>query len=391
MIDLSSNTIAQSLLLIGALLALGLFAEYLGRRSRLPRVSILIMLGMAVGPVGLDLLPALGNNWFDYLSTLALTMIGFLLGAKLDRETIAQHGAQALWLALGITVVTFLVVGTGFYWLGVGLPVALVLAGVSLATDPLATTDVIAESGRDTLLSRMLTALVALDDVWGLILFSAVLSGVNLVVNGSLEMHFVWEGLREMLGGIALGVVLGVPMAYVSGRIQAGEPTLIEALAMVFLCAGLGLALEVSYLLAAITMGGVVGRLASHHTSAFHEIDHIEWPVLIVFLILVGASFDPETLPQVWHLVLAYMLLRSLGRMMGAALLARGLGFTLRQRSELGLCLLPQAGVALGAALYACQLFPELSETIIAVTVLATVLFEIIGPLITRQLLSRAS
>ncbi|MBD2859928.1 cation:proton antiporter [Spongiibacter sp. KMU-158] len=375
-------------MLIGALLALGLLGESVGRKTQLPRVTILILLGVVVGPVGFDVLPALGNAWFDYVATIALTLIGFLLGAKLDGETLAQYGLKSLWLALGITLVTFGVVVAGLGLLGVALPIALVLGGVSLATDPLATTDVIEESGKDTHLTRLLTAIVALDDVWGLMLFGLLLSGLSLVINGNYEPHFILEGMREMLGGIALGAALGIPMAFLSGRIQEGEPTLVEALAMVFLCSGLALYLDVSYLLAAITMGMVVGRLAKHHDIAFHEIRHIEWPVLIVFLILVGVSFKPEHLYDTWPLVLMYLVFRTLGRVLGGYFFARGFNFSARQRAELGFCLLPQAGVALAAALYAGQEFPQLSEVIFSVTVMATVLFEIIGPMATRWVLA---
>jgi hypothetical protein len=48
------------------------------------------------------------------------------------------------------------------------------------------------------------------------------------------------------------------------------------------------------------------------------------------------------------------------------------------------MALLPQAGVALGMALVAAQHFPELGETIFPVVIGATVLFEVIGPILTR-------
>lgn len=378
--------IDHTLLLIGGMLLLGLLGETLGKRTRLPRVTILIGLGLAVGPLGMAWLPNGQLPWFDFVATVALTMIGFLLGGKFTGRTFRHYGKQSLWLSFGITVGTFAVVCAGMVTVGIALPIALVLAGVSLATDPVATLESVEEGGFDSPLANLLGGIVAMDDMWGLVLFGLVMTAVGLAVEGAFQASYIWLGLREMLGGIALGVALGLPMAALSGRIQKGNPTLLEALAMVFLCAGLSLMLEVSYLLAAIAMGVTVAQLASHHRRPFHEVSHIEWPFLVLFLVLVGASFAPGDLLEYWPLALAYILLRVAGRILSCWVFARSMATV--DRGLLGLSLLPQAGVALGTALYAKQHFPELSEAIIAVTVAATIFFEIVGPICSRWALA---
>jgi hypothetical protein len=55
----------------------------------------------------------------------------------------------------------------------------------------------------------------------------------------------------------------------------------------------------------------------------------------------------------------------------------------------MALALMPQAGVALGMALVAAQQRPDLGETILTVVIASTVLFEIAGPVLTRQALIR--
>jgi hypothetical protein len=49
--------------------------------------------------------------------------------------------------------------------------------------------------------------------------------------------------------------------------------------------------------------------------------------------------------------------------------------------------LMPQAGVALGMALYASQRFQELSNTIMPVIIGGTVIFELFGPMMTKRAL----
>jgi len=281
---------------------LGLAAQAIGSRTHVPRVTILIGLGIAIGPVGFDLLPDLSARWFDYITTVALTMIGFLLGGKLNRDALDRYGAVAFGLSLVITLGTF----------------ALVLAGVSLATDPIATLDIIDTSPVRSRLAEFLPPIVALDDAWGLLLFSIVVTMVHLLANGSVDVSIIAGAAYELGGSIVLGAALGLPMALLSGRIKQGEPTLVEALGMVMLCAGLSLWLGLSYLLAAIVMGMTVSFIARHHKFAFHEIEHIEWPILILFLVLVGASFTPGNWAAISMIGLGYVAFRLLGRIAGA-------------------------------------------------------------------------
>ena len=87
-----NNDIGHSLLLVGAVLLLGLLGEALGKRTQLPRVTILIALGLALGPLGLAWLPNEQLPWFDFVATVALTMIGFLLGGKFTGRTFRRYG-----------------------------------------------------------------------------------------------------------------------------------------------------------------------------------------------------------------------------------------------------------------------------------------------------------
>ena len=97
-----------------------------------------------------------------------------------------------------------------------------------------------------------LTGIVAIDDAWGLIAFSILLALAQSIDIQGQVIDVLMIGLWELGGAILLGVILGVPMAYLSGRVRPGQPTLVEALGMVFLCGGLALWLEVSFLLSAM-------------------------------------------------------------------------------------------------------------------------------------------
>ena len=178
-------------------------------------------------------------------------------------------------------------------------------------------------------------------------------------------------------------------MAYLTGRIQQGEPTLVEALGVVFLCGGIAIWLKVSFLLASMVLGIVVTNLARHHTRPFHAIENIEWPFLILFFVLAGASLHIKSLSQIGLVGSAYIILRIIGRFLGAW----GGGAISHAepllRRWMGMALMPQAGIALGMALVVTQRFPHLGKIILPVVIGATVIFEVIGPVLTRIALVR--
>ena len=197
-------------------------------------------------------------------------------------------------------------------------------------------------------------------------------------------------GAWELGGALTLGALLGAPMAYMSGRLRPGQPTLVEALGIIMLCGGLAQWLEVSFLLTAMVMGYTVAALATHHERPFHAIEDIEWPFMILFFVLVGASLQLEAVATAGWLGAAYVALRVAGRLLGSWPGGALAAADVHSKRWMGAALLPQAGVAMGMALIAGERFPELADRLFPVVISATVLFELIGPVCTRLALVRA-
>jgi Kef-type K+ transport system membrane component KefB len=377
------STVAMTLATLGALLLLGLLAEVIGQRSKIPRVTMLILLGMLMGEFGLDFISGGTNESLEYITTTALTMIGFLLGGKLNQDSLKEHGHTALVFSLLVTMGTFLIVFFGLKLIGLSSALAAVFACISLATDPIATLDVLNNSTSRSRLKFVIPGIVALDDVFGLLLFAVVMALLTLTNGHGSGIELVFDAGIELFGSILLGIALGYPMAKLSGRIKEGEPTFIEALGMVMVCGGISLLFDLSYLLAGISMGLTVSLFASHHKFYFHEIEHVEMPFLMLFLILLGASFKPGNWAVMSLIGLSYIGLRIAGRMIGAQFYYRTLLLNFRERTYLGLSLLPQAGVALAIAVNAQREFPEFGQQVVGITIGATIVFELVGPILT--------
>lgn len=379
-----------TLLTLGVLFLVGLAADEIGRRTRLPRVTLLLLAGVLAGRSGLDLVPAEAETWYEFLSVSALTMVAFLLGSGLTRKNLAAHGTEIVVISVSIVLVTLLVVSAGLVLVGIPLGLALLLGAIATATDPAATEDTIRQSGMTGPFPDKLRGIVAVDDAWGLLAFSlmAVVAG-ELYGNG--RDGVLWHAVQEIGGALLLGVAIGVPGAMMTGRIKPGEPLQTEALGLVFLTAGLAIWLEVSYLLAGMTAGMLIVNFARHHKQAFHEIENARWPFMVLFFLLAGVSLEMDHLATMGVLGISYLVLRIAGRIVGGWIGVRLGGKSRAERPWFGVALLPQAGVAIGMALVAAESFPDWGETIITLTIGTTVAFELLGPPATLFALRRVA
>jgi Kef-type K+ transport system membrane component KefB len=380
---------ANILMAVGLILLLGLATDALGRFTRLPRVTLLILLGVLIGPQAMNLLPVDESRWFPLLANMALVMVGFLLGEKFTIQSLKKHGKTIILFSLVEVIGTALVVSGGLVLFGVRPEVSLLLGAVSTATAPAATTDVVDEYRARGPFSRILLGIVALDDAWGLILFSLMLVAADILMGVADYWTAILHGGWHVGGAFLLGLVLGVPAAMLTGRIKPGRPTLIEALGVVLFCGGIAIWLDVSFLLASMAMGAVVANLARHHHRPFHAIEGIEWPFMILFFVFAGASLEFDSLMNMGFIGVAYIFLRISGRFLSAWLCGFSNWVEKPVSRWMGMALLPQAGVAMGMGLLAVEHFPQLKSFILSIVIGTTIFFELIGPVFTRAALSK--
>ncbi len=385
----SPDISAQLLLTLGGILLAGLGLSSVAQRGILPRATLLLIFGAIVGEGLLDLIPHRFSDRFELIADITLLMVGFLLGGKLTADSLRDHSVKSFAISFSAAVIPALAVCTGMIAMGVATEIALLLGCFAAATAPAAVFDVVEESGVKTRFSELLLLIVVLDDVWALLLF-----GVGMAIVTSLNSAAGDPGLatlvaHELGGAILLGLAIGLPAAYLTGRIKPGKPMLAEALGIVFLCGGLAMWWNVSYLIASIVMGAVIANLARHHEYPFHAIEGIESLFMVVFFVLAGASLDFGALATIGMTGAVYILCRATGKYFGAwigVILGRAGPVN---RHWIGIALLPQAGVAIGMALVASNRFPEYRQIMLPVVIASTVIFEIVGPVFTRYALQR--
>jgi Kef-type K+ transport system membrane component KefB len=381
---------AYALAIVGLFLLVGFVAHALGHKVHVPRVTVLLLIGFVSGPSVLRLVSGEVAEWFPLAARVALSIVGFQLGERFLGKKLRETGATVLSVSLAEVVAAAAVVFVTLFLCGFPLPLAMLLAAVAPASAPAATLDVVHEAKSKGPVTDTVLGVVAIDDAWGVILFSVLLVATQALIGQDGSAAILLHGFREVAGGILLGALLGLPMAWLTGRVRPGELTLIETLGFVFLCSGLALRFELSHILACMAMGATVSNVAQHHERPFHAIERVEQPFLILFFLLAGFHFDADQLGKIGLVGLLYVAARSVG-LVGGGFVGGALARAPRRvRSHTGLCLLPQAGVALGLALIVSERYPEFGAKVLSIVVATTIIFEIVGPLITRFALQHA-
>lgn len=384
------HTAAQFLISIGGILLIGLITDAIGQRTFLPRVTLLIIFGAMIGNEMLNIIPEIITNRFEIIANMTLLLVGFLLGSKLTLDSLKFSAKHVLWISVSAAIVTAVVVSTGLILIGVTQEIAILLGCIASATAPAAIVDIVIESKYKNSFSNCLLSIVALDDVWALILFSLGIAGVAAMIGLSDGASVILIASRDIGGAILLGGVIGFPAAYITGRIKPGQPMLTEALGIVFLCGGMAMWLEVSFLVASMVMGAIVANFAKHHEYPFHEIEGIEWPFMVIFFVLAGASLEFSAIWNFGIIGIVYIIGRVIGKYIGAWCGSNISNADSTTKNWMGVALLPQAGVAIGMALVASNYFPEYQNILLTVVVGSTVFFELIGPVFTRMALDHA-
>ena len=98
-------------LVLGLLFLIGFIADIVGRSTFLPRVTLLMLGGLAVGPAGFSVVPeSFVDQWFPELTTIALSLIGFLLGHQLSIPALRKRGSIVIGISLSKVMGAALVV-----------------------------------------------------------------------------------------------------------------------------------------------------------------------------------------------------------------------------------------------------------------------------------------
>ncbi|MEA2045720.1 MAG: cation:proton antiporter [Euryarchaeota archaeon] len=380
-----------SLIILGGFLASKLFST-----AKIPAVTSYILVGIVIGPIGLNIIPVGFLAASGFISDVVLGLIAFGIGRNFSPDHTKKIRSAVIRIsvmeALGAMILVTLAL---IFILGEPIEVAILFGAIATATAPAATAMVIEELKARGPLTDTLLGVVALDDAWSLMIFAiALVVAKTVAVGEAAGIIFVIEigmAMVEIAASLLLGAVFAWLLHHYSRRVKDPSDLEILTLGIILLTVGVASTLGLSVILSCLALGVVLININPEGFRFFDIVHPVDTPLYLIFFVLAGALLEVELLRDVGLLGATYIVFRVAGKVGGAYLGGSISGEAgLAVRKYIGLGLVPQAGVALGVALMAREQFPGVGDMVFSTIVATTVIFELAGPIATRTALSLA-
>ena len=388
----------NTLLVIGMAMAAGLLVSRAARAVKLPNVTAFLVAGLIIGPSVSGLINEEQAASMRIISDAALGFIAYAIGGEFKLSYLKKIGKAPITITVFQGLATavcvdagLLLLGLAFPSLGITVPMALLLGAIALATAPAATLMVVRQYKAHGPVTQMLLPVVAMDDALGLMVYSISASVAEGMLGGEMTVQsMVVTPLIDIFGSIALGAALGAVLAFGARFFASRGNKLALSIAMVLAGVGLCSMWNLSSLLVCMMIGAVMVNMSQQREVLMEQCDRFTPPLFLLFFVLSGADLDLSVLPQVGLIGVLYLVLRSMGKWGGTMLGAVCVHADDNIKKYLGLTLLPQAGVAIGMASLVAARFPTLGAQINTIVLAGVLVFELIGPIITKLALTKA-
>ncbi len=390
------------LLLIGVTIFFGTLGGKFFQKIKIPQVTGYIVAGLILGQTGLKLWSPERIELLTPVVSLALGIIGFMIGAELKFDLFRRRGRSIYSILFCEGIVTFVVVTAMVTLVTQKFYLGILFGAIASATAPAATVDVLWEYKTRGPLTSTLLAIVALDDVLALLLyaFAGLLAKALLLHEHFSLVRLVGNTVVEIGLGTVIGVAGGFVLYWLTHFIKDRERILPFSFGIIALIVGLASYFKIDLILASMLAGVTLTNIAPVESKEiFETIKKSSTPIYVLFFVLVGARLDIALVlgSGVTLLVVVYILSRTFGKVSGAflgGLIGKAQPTVTRY---LGLCLFSQAGVAIGMAISMyhnlSHLGPEPAQIgllIINVVVATTFIVQIVGPFCVRLAVEKA-
>jgi Kef-type K+ transport system membrane component KefB/predicted transcriptional regulator len=398
------------LAVLGICVAGGVIGAWVFQKMNVPQVVGYIVVGVLIGDTGFGLLHPSDIVALQPFNNFALGLIGFLVGGELSGSIFKKYGKQFTAILLGEGLAAFFLVGLASTiivyfvchdWI-TAIAAGIVFGAIASATDPASTIDVLWEYRSAGVLTTAIVAIVALDDALAMTLYGLGTSAAIILTQsggasvGTTLMH---TGI-ELVGAVVLGVIGGFVLNAMMHYMPQTEKRLGISIGILLLCIGLSVAFNMDVILATMAVGIVlINRAPRRSKKLFETIRSFSTPIYIIFFVLVGARLSLGNMPAwIWGLVAAYVLMRSLGKWIGAYWGGRVSKAEKSVQNYMGMALFAQGGVAVGLSIVASHNLQHiqvvegmsLGDMIIFTVTATTLCVQLIGPAFAKLAITKA-
>ena len=385
----------NTILCLGIVLVGALVAEKIISYLKIPAITSYILLGILLGPYALNVTGGGLIASSELLSNIVLGFIAFHIGKNFSVEHFKRIGKAVLSVSISVTVTTLICVTVGIYYVAhQPFHIALLFGAISTATAPATTMMVIRQYKARGMFTDVLLGTVAIDDAWGIMIFSVSLAIAQVLQVGQFSEWIIMAVTIKAAAKIFLSVILGSIMAIIASRISGylkrREDVLTFILGAILINTGVALYFHMSPLLSNMFFGAMLVNIEKTSFKFFESVNSVDWPLYVMFYVLAGANLDIGLLGSLGLIGSVYIISRIIGRIGGAYAGAVIAGTEQSIRRYMGLALMAQAGVAIGLAMMAKASLPHTGGAILNTIIATTVVYEIFGPIAARYALLKA-
>lgn len=397
-----------ALLCIAICLAVGLALSRVVKLVHLPNVTGYLVGGLLIGPVlalilnrDYGIITGEELEGLKILTTLALGFIAFSIGGEFKLSAIKKIGGKVVTITFIQAFGAMMIVMGGLFVVHIiapnliDVPTILLLSAIATATAPAATLMVVRQYKAKGPVTDALLPVVAFDDAIGLMLFSICFALAEAVGAGK-ELTFVGavlEPLKEIVLSIAVGGAIGFLLGLMMRFFKSRANRLCLMLTSVLLGVALSELIHLSSLLTCMMIGAVFANMRGDSVQILDGAERWTPPLFMIFFVLSGVELDLRVIPVVGVVGIVYIICRSLGKYFGAYVGGVVTKADTNVKKYLGITLLPQAGVAIGMAQLvqaSTVLSIEVKSVVLTVVLTATLIYELVGPLLTKMALKKA-
>ena len=384
-------------------------------KLNLPDVTAYLLAGLIVGPYCLGRLHVDGVGFSSYetvealnlVTNAALGFIAFAIGNEFRLSQLRKTGRAATIIGVFQALVAALLVDAALIAVHyampdkLSLPAAITLGAIATATAPAATLMVVRQYKAKGELTDVLLPVVALDDAVGLAVFAVSFGIARAIKGGDVDaISIVVNPLVEIVVSLGLGAVLGYILTQIEKAFHSNSNRLSLIITFVLLTVGLSMlkfrigpvTVQFSNLLVCMMLGTVFCNLCPLSHELMERSDKWTAPLFMLFFVLSGAELELSVFQDaaVIGVGLVFILVRSIGKYIGAYGSAKFAGCSPSVQKYLGITLLPQAGVALGMCMTASALGDQDGSMIRNIVLFAVLVYELFGPMLTKWALTKA-
>src|SRR5918999_335766 len=382
----------NEILSVGLILMAALLAGHLAQLARVPEVTGYLLIGVLIGPSALDLISHENITTLGFLSDVALGLILFNIGSIFEASNFRQVGPGVVRVTVWEATLAFALVCLVLRVSGMAWPLALLLGVVAMETAPATTLMVLNEYDAQGPMTDRLMALVALNNMYVLVMFGIITAGLTLfeasghgwLSAGYRAMHGL---LWTTIGSVALGAFLGLLMDYWAVRAKESGEAMILSIGAVLIAVGASRWLELSPLISTLALGATVANASAQGDRLLHALGRADPPLYAAFFVLAGAELVPASVLSLGVIGIGYTVARTVGKIAGARIGLLGQDVPPAVRRQLGYCLVSSSSLAVGLTIQIRSAFPRYAATVTGIVLAAVVIFEIVGPLLTRRAL----